>query len=147
MKINKIKEWLNRYGFAEIIGTASAYAGFFLVQSLTNNIILSAYAAAMGENIGFYGTILAREVISDIKRTRGKEKKYGLIESLKIATKLCTEFGPAEILDSLIIRPVSMGFGANLLGGKIGVIAGKLLADIIFYIPTIVSYELRKNLR
>ncbi|MBI5066432.1 hypothetical protein HZA97_09445 [Candidatus Woesearchaeota archaeon] len=145
MKIDKIKEWLTRYGLAEIIGTIFAYAGFFLVQILTNNIIVSAYAGAIGENIGFYGTILIREVINDLKITGMKRKKYGLIESLKTATKLCTEFGPAEILDSLVIRPASMGFGANLLGRKIGVMVGKLIADIIFYIPTIVSYELRKH--
>ncbi|MBT6336160.1 AAA family ATPase [Candidatus Woesearchaeota archaeon] len=141
----KVKEWVKRYGLAEVIGTATAYAGFFLGQEITDNDIVAAYAGAMGENIGFYGTIITKEVIDDIKKAKSEERKYGVIGALKTAGKLLSEFGPAEILDSVILRPAGMGLCAKYLGREIGVFVGKIAADLGFYAVAISSYELRKR--
>lgn len=141
---HKVVEWLYRYGPAEMIGTTTAYIGFFSIQKLTDNDIAAAYAGTMGENIGYYGTMIVREITHDLKAAKKEGRKYGLFEVMKTASKLFIEFGPAEVLDSLIIRPASMGFGSKLLGKGVGVLVGKVAADISFYIPTIFSYELRK---
>lgn len=56
------------------------------------------------------------------------------------------EFGTAEYLDSFIVRPFAMYFFPKLLNNiTLGLIAGKFAADGIFYIPTILSFELRKK--
>jgi len=56
------------------------------------------------------------------------------------------EFGPAEILDSYLIRPLALYLCPLIIGQQIiGLIIGKYLADIIFYLPTITAYELRKK--
>lgn len=46
------------------------------------------------------------------------------------------EFGLAEILDSLVIRP-GMIFGASMVLGHKGAIVGSLLADVLFYLVLI----------
>jgi hypothetical protein len=40
-----------------------------------------------------------------------------------------------------------MGIGAHLLGPQLGLIAGKLAADVFFYVPTIFMYERKKRWR
>ncbi|MBI2146419.1 hypothetical protein HYU22_03700 [Candidatus Woesearchaeota archaeon] len=140
----RVKEWLRRYGLAEVIGTAAAYACFFLGQELTDNDIIAAYAGTMGENLGFYGTMVVREVNAGVKKARVDGKSYGLVDALKTASKLAAEFGPAEVLDSLVVRPTTMGFGSRIFGKELGVGIGKAAADVSFYVPTIISYELEK---
>jgi hypothetical protein len=55
------------------------------------------------------------------------------------------EFGPATALDSLL-RPALMYAGMALTPhSAIGLIASKLAADIVFYVPAIVSYELLRR--
>jgi hypothetical protein len=56
------------------------------------------------------------------------------------------EFGFSEILDSLFIRPFMMYIFPILIGNvELGIFAGKIAADIVFYVPTIFAYELRKK--
>ena len=38
-----------------------------------------------------------------------------------------------------------MGLGARYIGNGIGIFIGKIVADVIFYIPTIMSYEFRQH--
>ena len=54
------------------------------------------------------------------------------------------EFGTAEFLDSFVIRPFTMYIFPLLTHNLVlGLLVGKFVADIIFYIPTIIAYELR----
>ena len=56
------------------------------------------------------------------------------------------EFGPGEYLDTFIVRPFAMWFFPYIIGSlAIGIFLGKIVADIIFYIPTIIMYEIRKK--
>lgn len=144
-RFGKMREWLRRYGPAEIIGTVTAYISFFIVQDATDSNVAAAYAGTMGENIGFYGTMIAREVAGDMKIARREGRRYSVRDAMKTAGKLITEFGHAETLDSLVIRPTTMGFGSRYLGRGVGVVAGKIAADVSFYVPTVISYELRKR--
>ncbi len=146
IKFSKIKEWTYRYGPAEVLGTFAAYASFFIAQGATNNIVIASYAGAVGENIGFYGTMIIRELINDSLAAKKQGRQHEISGTVKTTGKLVTEFGFAEALDSLVVRPATMGFGSKILGSGFGVGAGKLLADIIFYIPTIISYEVRKKI-
>ncbi len=127
------------------MGTVAAYASFFLIQKATDNDIAAAYAGAVGENTGFYSTMMAREIIKDVHQAKADGQPYSPNLILKTVGKLFVEFGPAEVLDSLLIRPATMGLGARLLGKEIGVITGKIIADVSFYAPAIISYEFKKN--
>ena len=67
---------------------------------------------------------------------------------LVIVRDLLLEFGPAELLDSLLIRPAALATGLALVTPPaLGALAGKLVADLLFYLPTIASYELIRRHR
>lgn len=143
----KLIKWIKRYGPAEIIGTIGAYFGSFLSYKLTNNKVIVAYGATMGENLGFYGTIFIRELKKDYGIAKLDHGEYKLRDLTTTVTNLFIDFGLAEILDSLFIRPAAIGTGTYIFGRKSGVIIGKIAADITFYIPAIISYELREHFR
>ena len=150
-KLAKAKEWIRRYGPAEIIGSVMAVAGAFVAPEIVNpqsswaRDVAVAYGGTIGENLGFYGTIITLELRSDRRKLIEQGTLYGLRAVARTAWNLLMEFGPAEILDSLIIRPLAMGIGASLLGRGPGVLAGKIVADVAFYILSIASYEIRKR--
>jgi hypothetical protein len=59
---------------------------------------------------------------------------------------LALEFGLAEALDSLLLRPALMYAGVMLAPNTaLGVAVGKFAADLVFYVPTIVSYDLLRR--
>ena len=59
---------------------------------------------------------------------------------------LALEFGPAETLDSVLLRPALMYAGLTMVPSPaLGIIVGKLAADLVFYVPTIVCYELLRH--
>ena len=142
----RVGVWVRRYGLAELAGIATALAGSFLVHAFTTNEIAAAYGGALGENVGFYGLIVARELVTDRRHAHSDGKPYGSHGMLRTAAKLIVEFGPAELLDSAVIRPLAMALGTIHLGREWGVIAGKLAADVTFYIPAILAYEQQRRI-
>jgi hypothetical protein len=62
-----------------------------------------------------------------------------------VARDLFIEFGPAEALDSFLLRPASVFAGLSLAPHPaLGIVAGKVAADLSFYAPAIVSHELQR---
>jgi ornithine decarboxylase len=52
------------------------------------------------------------------------------------------EFGPAELTDTLLVRPAAMFLGSLATGNVlVGVLIGKVAADLVFYGLAISSYE------
>ena len=143
----KVLEWLRRYGVAELAGTCTALAGSWLVARLGGNAVAAAYGGALGENVGFYGTIVVRELVAERRAAQAAGLVFGPRGALRTAGALLLEFGPAELLDSFVLRPLAMGIGTRQLGRTLGVIAGKLAADVTFYVPVILTYELRRMRR
>ena len=58
---------------------------------------------------------------------------------------LFIEFGPSELLDAALVRPLAMGVGTRVLGWGWGILAGKIAADLLFYIPVIWIHERRQR--
>ncbi len=142
----KILEWIKRYIPAEIAATLGAIIGASSIFYLTRNRILSAYAGAIGDIIGFYIIILLRDIFKSIIKPKSNNKRYDKLSLAKDVRNILIEFGPAEILDNLIIRPFFMYlFPLFFNNYAFGILFAKVSADIIFYLPTIFSYELRKK--
>lgn len=140
--MTKIKEWIWRYAPAEIFATIGAIFGAYLLYILTDNKFIAAYAGVVGENICYYEFILIR----DFKKNKIKYEKFSLTNFLKIIHNLIVEFGFSEALDTLLVRPFCLyWFPVWISNYSIGIIIGKFAADIIFYIPTITAYELKKK--
>ena len=139
---SKLTEWLQRYLPAEILAITGAVLGGLLVDVIAQNPLLTALGATWGENIGFYGKIFYQDIKSR-QEMDGGIKVFGV---LKVLRGICIEFGAAEYFDSFLIRPIAMYYFPVLLGNlALGLVAGKLVADVTFYIPTIIAYEMKKK--
>lgn len=121
--------WIVRYLPAEIAGTAAMVLAGLLVTVWTDNAAVIALAALVGEIVGFY-SVLAVTIYAEqaqvTKTIRGAIGRTGML--------LVAEFGLAELLDTLLIRPAALMLGVWLLPDPLwGLLAGKVAADIIFY--------------
>jgi hypothetical protein len=56
-----------------------------------------------GENLGYYGTVLTRE----LRARRARNGRLTPAAVLRTIRNLALEFGGAELLDSLLIRPAA----------------------------------------
>ncbi len=143
----KLYQWLRRYGVAECGGITCALLGSFVVRRVTGNAIAAAYGAAWGESIGYSTVIVGRDFRSAARSAQSNRRAFGLRGAGGVVAGLLAEFGPAGFLDTLLVRPFAMGLGARLLGPHLGVIAGKVAADVFFYAPVIFMYERTKHWR
>ena len=129
----KVVIWIKRYGWAEVMGFIGASSGGIVTNILFSNSIITALGGTWGENIGYYGSII-------IKDSRKQNNFF------KILRNLLLEFGPAECFDSFLVRPFTLYIFPKLLNNlPLGLVAGKFTADFIFYIPTIIAYELKNK--
>ena len=140
------QEWIRRYGLAEIAGTAAAIGGYWAGFALTGSRVAAAYAAALSESAGFYAILILRDMVRDAYAAGSRRGRYGPREMGQTCRNLFVEFGPTELLDNLLIRPLCMGLGGRLLGPRLGIIAGKLAADVFFYGLPILTTEWRRRI-
>jgi hypothetical protein len=138
--LQKWREWIGRYGWAELCGTLGSYTGFFVTLWLSGSVIAASYGAALGENIGFYGCIGTR----DYQRRRAQGAAISTSLFAAILKDMVTEFGVAELLDSLVVRPGATFLAVTMFGQTAGVLIGKISADAVFYALAIGFYERRK---
>ena len=138
----KITEWIKRYGFAEFIGLIFALVLSNISMLIFRNIIISGFVGTWSDNLGFYGTIIYK----DIKQRRKLNKKHTKKDLLIQIRNLVIEFGLAEYLDTFLIRPFYLIFFPSIISNySLAIIIGTILADITYFIPTIISYEFRKK--
>ena len=121
--------WIVRYLPAEIVGTAAMVLAGIAVTVWTHNPALVAIAALVGEIIGFYAVLAVTIYVEQVQvspRWRTAMARTFLL--------LIAEFGVAELLDTLLIRPAALMLGVWLIPDPVwGILAGKVLADIVFY--------------
>ena len=61
--------------------------------------------------------------------------------------RIVIEFGPAELIDSVAVRPLTFYMGPLMFGNVIaGWIFGKLASDVAFYLCAVLTYERFKGL-
>ena len=144
---SRVRMWIRRYGPSELAGIATALAGSWLLQQASGSVLAAAYGASIGEGLGFYGSLVMREMIQEAYFAGARRAPYGVSEMMRTWRGLLLEFGPAELLDTGLIRPLMMALGTSILGWGLGVVAGKIAADVAFYLAVIWIYEHRRHTR
>lgn len=142
----KVIEWLKRYLPAEIISIIATLVAAWITDALTHNGISVALASTWAGNVGYFGYILIADVLESKATLRAENQNYSFKDFVKNLRTLLVEFGIAELFDSLLIRPALMYYCPIWLGNlSLGIIVGKLAADVTFYVPAIISYEMNKK--
>lgn len=132
--------WLARYLVPEILGTVAALLAAWGSYELTGSLAVAAIAGTVAETIGYYAVIVVRTV-------RGHASTVGPLGTLwRSIRSLAAEFGPAELVDTLLVRPtllwaIPLAMGATPLAWLVG----KIASDVVFYAITITSFELAKR--
>jgi hypothetical protein len=133
--VRALLRWLRRYVPAELVAAPCALGAGLAAAEVTGSVAAAALAATWGENAGFYGLMIGRE----LRQRRSLRALPGVVRALAL------EFGPAEALDSLLLRPAAVYAGLALAPHPaLGLLAGKLLADVTFYAPAIACHELQR---
>jgi hypothetical protein len=142
----RVKEWLKRYLPAEILSVAATLATAWFTYQVTGNGIKTALAGTWSGNIAYFGYILAVDMWQTRQACKARQQPYRWLIFWKNVKALAVEFGVAEIADSLFIRPLLMYYLPLWLGSlSKGILLAKLAADVTFYVPAIISYELSKK--
>ncbi|MFD4961044.1 hypothetical protein [Microbacterium sp. NPDC058389] len=125
----KLVFWIVRYLPAELVGTAAMVIGGMLATMWTDIPALVALAALVGEIIGFYLVLAVTIFLEQVQVASTRRRAIG-----RTAMLLVAEFGAAELLDTLLVRPAALLLGVWLVPDPVwGMLAGKIAADIVFY--------------
>ena len=142
----KILEWLKRYLVADIISTILSLGTAWLIMEHSGDRVLAAFIGSGVASLSFYLLIAFSDVRKSIKTHKNKNISYNMKSFLIDFRNLIIEFGPAEILDVIAVRPFFMYLIPTLVGNFIlGTFIGKTIADGIFFAIAIIMYELRKK--
>jgi ornithine decarboxylase len=128
--------WVRRYLPSELAGTAALLVVGLVVLDRTGSALGTAVLGTLAESVGFYAVALGRIVV-ELRRS-GTRRRL-LLRALGLGF---AEFAPAELLDTLLVRPLLLFLGATLVpNAAVGLIVGKLLADVVFYVLAASAYR------
>jgi hypothetical protein len=141
----RVREWIRRYLPAEVCSLAITILAVLITYAFSGNRLTTAILGTWFGNIGYFGYLLVADVIYAKKVIANADRRYTLATFFKNIRALFAEFGIAELFDSFLIRPALLYYLPLLLGNlTMGSIVAKFAADITFYFPAIISYELTK---
>ncbi|MFK5856815.1 MAG: hypothetical protein QM503_11835 [Bacteroidota bacterium] len=142
----KIMVWVKRYLLADVLSTILSLGTAWLIMEQSGDRVLAAFVGSAVASVSFYFTIAFSDVRKSLKQHRAESRKYKIKSFLVDFRNLIIEFGPAELLDVLAVRPFFMYLIPKLTGDfLLGTFIGKMIADVIFFIPAIIMFELRKK--
>ena len=145
---NRVKEWVRRYLPCEIAGTACEFGGAAIAYLATGSFAAAAIVATIGASSGYDAAAYAAAVRTTYRAHSHLPRARRALTANGLALRsVAIEFGPAEVIDSLLIRPLAFYLGPILFGNMVaGWIFAKLVADVGFYVLAIFSYERFKRL-
>jgi len=145
---SKLRERVRRYLPCEIAGTVGELGGAAIAYLVTGSPAAAAIAATIGASAGYYAAAYVSAVRwshRDLDHRRWPSRV--LVANLLALRSVAVEFGPAELIDSVAVRPVAFYVGPLIFDNTIaGWIFGKLVSDLAFYLCAIFSYERFKRL-
>jgi hypothetical protein len=117
--------------------------GAAITYGITGSVAAAAVVATIGASVGYYAAAYLAAVRAAYRAQLASSRvSRALTANGRALRSVAIEFGPAEVIDSLIIRPLAFYFGPILFGGMVaGWIFAKLVADVGFYALAIFSYE------
>jgi hypothetical protein len=141
-------EWVGRYLPCEIAGTVGELGGAAIAHWLTGSMAGAAIAATIGASAGYYAAAYTSAIRWAYREYHDRPTLTRLfLANLFAFRSVAIEFGPAELIDSIAIRPLAYYFGPMIFDNvAAGWIFGKLVSDIGFYTLAIFSYERFKGL-
>jgi hypothetical protein len=137
----KIKEWIDRYGFAIILTlVVTIIAANIIKVWITNKIVISVVISFI-DSLTFYFII----AYYDLKKKRSIHNKLNFEIYLRQVREMILEFGPAEYLDK-ILRPIYFSVFIFMLDSyNLAVFLGYMVAEVNYFMLTIFLYEKRKK--
>ncbi|MFG1934466.1 hypothetical protein ACGFK1_28065 [Mycobacterium sp. NPDC048908] len=144
----KLREWFRRYLPCEIAGTVGELGGAALAYVMTGSLAAAAITATVGASVGYYAAAYLGAFRWSYRGNRHRPWLSRVTVSVLLALRsVAVEFGPAELIDSVAIRPAAFYAGPLIFDNTItGWIFGKLVSDLAFYLFAITSYERFKPL-
>jgi len=145
---SKLREWLRRYLPCEIAGTVGELGGAAVAYLMTGSLAAAAITATIGASAISYAAAYTSALRWNYRDNSHRSwPPRGALSMLLALRSVAVEFGPAELIDSVAVRPAAFYVGPLLFDSTVaGWIFGKLVSDVAFYLFAIVSYERFKDL-
>ncbi|KRE28991.1 hypothetical protein ASG82_04530 [Mycobacterium sp. Soil538] len=139
----RIREWVRRYLPCEVAGTIGEFGAAALVYVATDSLGAAAVAASVGASGGYYAAAYLRALRWSHRDQAHRPPLARLVMANLLALRsVAIEFGPAEVIDSIAVRPLAFYLGPALFGNvAAGWVFGKLVSDVAFYTCAVLSYE------
>ena len=139
----KLIEWVRRYLPNELAGWATELGGAAATYYLTGSYAAAVVAGTIGASAGYYATAYVNGFRWSYAALNGRSWPMRVLLANALTVRsIAVEFGPAEAIDSIFIRPALLYAGPFLIGNTaVGWVVGSLAADVAFYAMAIFSYE------
>lgn len=135
--------WIKRYLPPELAGTATMLVAGVAVAAAAAPAIVIGLVGTAAENVGFYCVA----AITVWREQRLNFPDDGVLRRVRrVAVLLVLEFGPAELLDTFLVRPLALTLAVHLLPDiALGLIVGKLAADVVFYVLAATAFRVTEK--
>ena len=139
----RLGEWVRRYLPCEIAGTVGEFGGAAVAYLATGSLAAAAITATIGASAGYYAVAYVSALRwSCLDNVHRRWSSRVLMANLLALRSVAVEFGPAELIDSVAVRPVAFYVGPLLFDNAVvGWVFGKLVSDVAFYLCAVFSYE------
>lgn len=140
---SRIREWVRRYLPCEVAGTVGEFGAAALVYVATDSLAAAAVAASVGASGGYYAAAYVSALRWSHRDQAHRPAAARLVVAALLALRsVAIEFGPAEVIDSIAVRPLAFYLGPALFGNvAAGWVFGKLVSDVAFYTCAVFSYQ------
>src|SRR5262245_45884393 len=128
----KLMEWVRRYLPCEIAGTVGELGGAAVAYWITGSVAAAAIVATIGASAGYYAAAYTNAVRWAYREFDDHPAVMRVVTANLFALRsVAIEFGPAEVIDSIAIRPLAYYLGPIMFDSVVaGWIFGKLVSDI-----------------
>jgi hypothetical protein len=139
----KLVEWVRRYLPCELAGWAGELGAGAAAYWLTGSLGVAVVAGTIGSSVGYYATAYGNSLRWSYRATPDTYWPMRVVAAnFRAMRSIAIEFGPAEAIDSIVVRPVALYAGPFVFGSvAVGWLVGSVVADLAFYVLAIFSYE------
>jgi hypothetical protein len=128
--------WLRRYLPAEVASVAGLLLCARLAATFSWSAPTLAVLATIVSGIGFYGVLALRVHTEQRRAGAARPRRRTLV-------LLAAEFGPSELLDSLLVRPTAIWLALAVIPPDgVALIVGKVAADLVFYAAAAAAFAI-----